>query len=483
MTASNDTPFPDIARATAERHDMLPAGAVVLAMVSGGADSVALLHLLARGDLGADRRVSALHVNHLLRGEAADGDEAFVCTLCERLGVTLAVERVDVAAYAAEHGLNLEDAGRQVRYALADTALDDACAEAGISPAVGRIAVAHTRDDRHETFLMRLSQGAGAAGLTTLAPVRDRVVRPLIDAGRDDVRGWLQLLGEQWREDESNTDTSRLRARVRADLLPLLRDINPRFDEALARTIEVLADESALLGEMADAFGRDFARRSGDAVEFDCAMMATLSTPMRRRTVRAALFAAFPAASRLEFEHVEALVRGVEQDGFARDLPGGLSARTRYGTMTVSCADEGARALAPGLLRIPGTLALGDAGTIHARMVDPRTADGGRDTAVFDADALGSELEVTGVREGDRMRPLGMEGSRKLSDMLVDAKVPRRMRAVVPVVRSGGTVVWLAGVRMAEEYKVTSETRAAVELAWRRPGSDPGSESPATERT
>lgn len=463
--------LPDIARASVARHDMLPPGSVVLAMVSGGADSTALLHLLADGALGADLRLSALHVNHSIRGADADGDEAFVRTFCERLGVPLEVEHVDVPAYAREHGLNLEDAGRRVRRAAADSRLDAACEAAGVPESAGRIAIAHNRDDRHETFVMRLAQGTGAAGLTTLAPVRGRIVRPLIDVSRTEIREWLGLLGEDWREDATNADTTRLRARVRADVLPVLRDINPGFDEALARTIQVLADESDLLGMMAEAFARDFARRNGEAVEFDSVMMGTLSLPMRRRTVRAALFTAFPEASRLDFQHVEALTHGVLTDGFARDLPEGLCARTRYGTMAVFRASVEEPLLAQGMLNLPGALDLGRGGTITAEFVAPDTSDQGTERVVLSADSLGSQLEVTALREGDRMRPLGMTGSRKLADMLVDAKVPRQMRRAVPVVRHGDTVVWLAGVRLAEEYKVTTDTNTALLLSWEREAS------------
>ncbi|MHB9004653.1 MAG: tRNA lysidine(34) synthetase TilS [Coriobacteriia bacterium] len=477
MTNADTTPaggnpgahdLPDTARATTARHDMLPDGSVVLAMVSGGADSTALLLLLADGTLGANLRVSVLHVNHMIRGAEADADEAFVRGLCESLGVPCAVQRVDVPAFARDRGLNLEDAGRRVRHAAADTYLDAACAAAGAPADAGRIAIAHNRDDRHETFLMRLAQGTGAAGLTTLAPIRGRIVRPLIDVSRAEIREWLGLLGHEWREDATNADTSRLRARVRADLLPVLRDINPGFDGALARTIEVLADESELLGEMADAFARDFAGRDGEAVEFDSTLMATLSIPMRRRTIRAALFAAFPESSRLEFGHVEALTAGVMQEGFARDLPEGLSARTRYGTMAVFRIRAEGPVLAHGVLDIPGNIDLGPGGVIDAELVAPDTSDRGPDRVVMSADSLGDRLQVTPFEPGDRMRPLGMAGSRKLADMLVDAKVPRELRRTIPVVRDGETVVWLAGVRLAEEYKVTNETKTALLLTWNR---------------
>lgn len=462
------TSLPDIASTTLDRYDMLPQGAVVVVMLSGGADSVSLLRVLAALAPGAALTLSALHVNHLLRAEASDEDESFVRELCASLCIPLRVERVDVAGLAELEGLNLEDAGRRVRYELAAEEIDARCAAAGEPADMGRIAVAHTRDDRTETFMMRLAQGAGATGLTTLKPRRGRIIRPLIDAGRTEVREYLELLGQSWREDESNTDTSRLRARVRHELLPLMRAINPQFDTSLARTIEVLAEEDLLLAEMAHAFAHDFATSSGERVEFDCAMMATLSLPMRRRTVRSAVLDAFPEASRLEFEHVEALVQGLATEGFARDLPFGLRAEQRYGTMSVSRTVEGNRSVASGLLLIPGIADLGPAGTMHVNRVEAVIGDEGPDIAVIDAAAVGGELSVGPYREGDRISPLGMMGSKKVSDLLIDAKVPKALRHEVPVVRDGDRIVWVAGVRMSESYKVTSATTDAIRLVWER---------------
>ncbi len=466
----------DIACATVARYDLLPPESVVVVMVSGGADSVALLHLLAAGELGADLPVSALHVNHLLRGADADTDESFVCDLCERLGVGLRVVRFDVAAYAAEVGLNLEDAGRKVRYRFAAEEIDARCDAAGTPREGGRIAVGHTRDDRLETFLMRLAAGAGATGLTSLRPARDRIVRPLADAPRALVRDHLALLGESWREDASNADTTRLRARVRHELLPLLREISPQVDEAVARSLEILSAEDGLLAEMAGAYARDFTTVAEGRLHLDRAMMATLSLPMRRRTVRAALARIFPEASRLEFDHIEALVEACAapvSTSFARDLPGGLRAGSEYGTIIVSRTGEEPRALAPSLLLIPGTAELGDAGRLHAEETGSGDVSGHARSVVIDAGLVAGTLSVAGPRTGERMRPLGMPGTKKLSDLLVDAKVPARLRPLTPVVRDGERVVWLAGVRMSEDYRVTPLTTRPVRLTWEHDESAP----------
>lgn len=468
--------LPDSAQTLVRDYDMLPEGAVALALVSGGADSIALLELLALGAVGSVDSLEVLHVNHLLRGEESDADEAFVVARCSELGVACRSVRFDVAAYAADEGLNLEDAGRRVRYRFADEAADELCELAAHPASAARIAVAHSLDDRIETFFMRAIAGAGAGGLASIAPVRGRVVRPLLGTSRAQIRDWLRSRGVTWREDASNRDTERVRALVRHELIPLAESVNPRFRETLARSMDLLADDDELLTEMATAFARDFAEIDPIAgeVAFDRALMRSLSRPMARRTVRAALALALPEASRLEFAHVDAVTQGFADDAFARDLSQGLRAASEYGKMIVTRVGGETPSVAPTLLSIPGIVDLGEAGRVSASVVSPDDVSGTPESVVIDSTSLGDSLVVDRARAGDRMRPLGMEGTRKLSEMLVDAKVPRRNRALVPVVRDGERVVWLAGVRMSEEYRVGPTTISAVRLEWTDGNLKPG---------
>jgi len=459
--------LPDIARATVAEHDMLSPGAPVVVLVSGGADSMALLRLFAAGEFGEELCLSVLHVNHLLRGSESDADEAFVVESCVELGVPCRAVRVDVATYSAEAYLNLEDAGRKVRYRLAAEEADTRAAEHGLKPRAARIAVAHTLDDRIETFLMRLLSGAGAGGLASIRHVRGRIVRPLLDVPRAGVRAWLtEQDGAIWREDVSNIDITRMRARIRHELVPVLVGIEPALYTTLARTMRVLADEDALLSEMATAFAGDFAAEGTEEgeVALDRAKMLTLSPAMRRRTIRAAVQDTFAeAASRLESEHVEAIAAGLAEDGFARDLPGGLRAFLEYDRICIAHRGERPLAVAPCLLPIPGVAELGRIGSIVAEEADPDDTTGGAFNVVVDVGET-TALTVGPSSPGERMRPLGMSGTKKLSDLLSEEKIPSRKRSGVPVVRDGERVVWLAGVKMSDEYKVTPHTRRAVRL-------------------
>jgi len=454
----------DIAAATAASHSMFAGAAPIVVMVSGGADSVSLLRAVAAGVFGP-LSASALHIDHRLRGEASDGDAAFVRALCGELGVECRVVSVDVEGFAAEHGLNLEDAGRRVRYREADSELDRRCAAEGAAAADGRIVTAHTLDDRAETTLMRLAQGAGAAGLISLGYTRGRVVRPLLDCTRADVVAYLGELGQDWREDATNLDTTRLRARVRAELMPLLRGINPRFDDAIARTLAVLGDEDALL----DGLAREAAAKAAEVVAgeigIDREALASSPRALQRRVVRLLLAEAFPEASRLEFEHIEAVCDGLSDRTFVRDLPGGLRAFAEYGRLIISRSAVATGRLASFELPVPGIVDLQGVGRITAEPGGAHPASDPMET-LLDADSLGGPLTVGPVVAGDRIRPFGMHGTRKVSDVLIDAKVPARRRGEVPVVRDGERIVWVAGVKSSEDCRVGPDTRRTVRLVW-----------------
>jgi len=406
-----------VLRALAAWREKVPSG--LLVGVSGGADSVALLHAL----LALGYRPHVCHLNHCWRGAASDADAAFVRQLARQLGLPVTIQARKVA--------HSEDAARRARQIF----FERVAKKTGSSTLV----LAHTADDQAETFLLRLLRGAGPAGLGGMWADRRigqlRVVRPLLEVTRSEIIKYLKSHHLTWREDASNADRRYLRNRIRHELLPLLeRDYNPGIRKVLRRTAEILRAEAA-----------------NDPV-------AT-----RRRAIREWL-------DDLSFEHIEA-VRQLATGGEVH-LPGGVRVCSEYGrlrktagrgTPVAACwplAENGETAISELCVRFhakPGV-----AETCYNYNKFPRPAGKGE---CFDADALGAEPFVRTWREGDVFQPLGMTGTKKLQDFFVDEKVPRRQRGRLPLVcAADGRIAWVVGYRMADPFKVTEQTRRVLRL-------------------
>ena len=466
------------------KRGLLPrAGTPVVAMVSGGCDSVALLRAVCalheELELGPVRIV---HVNHMIRGADADADEEFVRALCTCLDVPLSVHHVDIPALVeATHG-NLENVARLERYRIADEELDALCDDAGAHHEDGRIFVAHTASDRAETFFMRAIAGAGSGSLSSISYLNGRIARPLLDLTRTDLEAYLEDLGpcisgttKLWCEDATNTDTDHFRAHVRANVMPAARVFNPRLEETLGRTLDILHDEDAYLAGVAGTLEKALlARTSDDAVQVDAAGLSALPRALARRVVRDAARMVVPADVRIDNWHVESVLDGVANPAFSLDLPTGANIRNEYGKLTFLRAgnrngtdDKGAPI---GWLGVPGTLELPDGTSITAELVDTdvdvRSATS--EEAYVDV-AECDRLYVTYPEPGLRMRPFGMgEGTKKVARVLIDDKVPERLRGSIPVVRTGDgpddEVVWLVGIRADNRFRVTDDTVRVVHL-------------------
>jgi tRNA(Ile)-lysidine synthase len=463
---------------TIERYGLLPPGARVIVAASGGADSTALVCLLREAAVRLRIEVVGLaHFNHRLRGEAADGDERFCRELAARFSLAFEAGRGDVREAARRLGASIEDAGRRLRYEF----LDRARAGAGAT----HVAVGHTRDDQAETVLMNLLRGAGTLGLGGMPVSRDAFVRPLIDCGHRELVEYLDAAGVAFREDESNLDRRHFRNRIRHDLVPVLERIAPAAREALARAAESARADAVYLDELAaNRLAQIAAQAPGPAVSLDAAALGSLPIALARRVASLALrqasggrFVGFDQAERLlalargtvrgprAFPGVSASITGTGQLLLVPTRGRGRAGKTETGPPRTffrkSLSIPGEADLGCGLalsseLRPAGAEAMGFAASVSS----------GR-TAVVDADLV-SGLWVRFRRPGDRVRPLGLGGHKKLQDVFVDRRVPRGERDRVPlVVDRDDRIVWVAGHAISEEFRVTGRTRAVVILTLR----------------
>ena len=322
------------------------AAAPVILMVSGGADSMALLHMAATEplDLGdgaglvrvAKERLHVLHVNHLLRGADADADQHFVQETCDSLGIHCTVLRVDVAKLAQERDGNVEEIGRRVRYDAVRELAQKLCVEQGVSRQKAKILTAHTADDRAETFMMNVMRGSGMSGLTSIPRHRGLIYRPLLDYTHDQLKDWLKARGLDWHEDATNTDTHYLRAYMRHNVLPLLKARNPMLVQTVCKIADLMTDEDDYLEAKAARKLRQITlRKSESSLVLDALKLSTTDVVIARRVVRIVARQLIPEAW-LEFRHVDAVLEAVAAGVGVANLPQNLEARVRLGTVTFS---------------------------------------------------------------------------------------------------------------------------------------------------
>jgi tRNA(Ile)-lysidine synthase len=498
---------------------MIPAGGRVLVALSGGPDSVALTLLLKElEDRGPFQVAGVAHVNHAIR-EEAKRDQAFSRELAATLGIPYFTERVDVRKVARQQRRSVEDAGRTVRYAFFRRVM----VETGIDV----VATGHSRNDQAETFLLRLMRGAGARGLAGIYPVAGRVVRPLLDVRREELREYLETRGQDYCEDSTNLDLSIPRNRIRHELIPYLeRAFTPGIIEVFAREADAArADAEHLQKEAIESsslivlrsssndtvplrpeqvmgpeggwFGPATPRLSADiaAVEIDAAGLAGLSQAVASRVVRLALSILAPDRF-VGFDHVAAVLSLAAARGGGVSLPGQQAVRRGVRIELVREPFRGFTNSFQFPLSIPGEVLLEPQGwAISAEpgsgldpcaggaqppsQTGPRLSvplsidrDSSLVTVAVRADSLVPPLGVRARRPGDRFQPPGLEGRhKKLQDFLVDRKVPVETRDSLPLVVDGkDRIVWIVGLAVGEDFRVTGPSQGVILLKARRLG-------------
>jgi tRNA(Ile)-lysidine synthase len=455
-------------------HHLVPTGQKLVVAVSGGPDSVCLLHVLCGLRRELKIELYAAHLDHRLRGKASAADAAYVAGLARKLGLPATIEARDVKAYRKESGLSLEEAAREVRYAF--------LAEVAAREGAARVAVGHTATDHVETILMHLVRGSGVRGLrgmlpSSTLPVNGKnliVIRPLLELTREETAAYCCRHRLYPRHDASNDSPELFRNRIRRELLPLLRDYNPRVDEALQRTARIAADDLSFIDNEVAVRYEKIARLENEAVILDKTYFMALPVALQRYILRRALESLLGNLKDIEAGHIEEVLAALAgPSGKAIGLPGGLSCTiepARYLLARDAAAACPFPALAkeyplqvPGRTRLPG-------GEMMASIIRRDEAGLPADdfTAFFDFDKTGADLVVRRRRAGDRFQPLGLPGLKKLGVFLIDARVPRSWRGRIPIVTAPGQIIWVTGWRIDERAKVTAGTEKVLRLEFRR---------------
>ena len=449
------------------RYRFLEGARSIVVGVSGGQDSVALLHALVSME-ELNLNVAAAHLHHGMRGEEADADQQYVRELCIRLGAEFYAERRDIYAEAECGGLNVEEAGRRARYEL----LERVATEGSLD----RIGTAHTGTDRAETLLLNILRGAGLEGLRSIPPRRGKIVRPLILATRQETGDYCDRHGLEVRVDRTNLETNHARRNLlRLSILPRIAEEFTGAERALLRVCEAIEEELDWTGPLVEEILGEATLEPGDErIVLSLARLAELPPGELHRVLRMAIEQARGDLRDVSRERIERLGRIVTEGETGKQvlLPGGWRAQRGYNELAIERAGaEETLEEESSLLPVPGTARLQGCGVeVEAELVPTpgQFIPDNRLVALMNEAAAEGGLVVRSSRPGDRFQPLGMAGTKKLQDFFVDEKAPPRERRRTPlVVDPAGRILWVVGYRLSDPARVSGDDKRVVKLTAR----------------
>ena len=448
-------------------HEMTAPGDAVIVALSGGADSVCLLTVLKQLAT-PEFLLRAVHVHHGIRGAEADRDEAFAQKLCESLSVPLCVAYCHVPAYAAEHGLSEEEAGRILRYQVLEKEAGKWERELPAGSRV-KIALAHHRDDNAETILHHLLRGSGLTGLAGIRPVQGRRIRPLLCVGREEIRAYLEAGHISWCEDSTNQSPDYTRNRIRSQVLPLLKTaVNEQAEEHILQAGQIIGQADAYLRQQAEEIWQEaVCGQEEDLAAIPLTAFARQPEILKTYLIRHMLDQLHPGWKDIGSRHFTAIAELAGKPvGSRLDLPGGLMARTGYETLEIVRKTE---------REVSVKTESGADGEIHGRQTVPelhmtvfsRQKDQeipkNQYTKWFDYDKIKGTLSVRTRRTGDYLiLPSG--GSKTIARYMIDEKIPKEKREQILLLAEGSHVLWVVGFRISEYYKIEEHTENILQV-------------------
>ncbi len=491
------------------RNSLIQSGENMVVGVSGGADSVCLLRMLAGWQNEFDIKLHVAHLNHQLRGAESEGDAKYVADLAHRLDIPVTIGKRDVAAYRSRRNCPIEEAARELRY--------DFLTKVACDVGARRVAIGHTKDDQVETVLMHILRGTGISGLCGLEPLAPIplgrsglkaqnlglvVIRPLLDISRQETLDYCQERQLRPRFDSSNLSVSLLRNRLRLELIPLLEKYNPSVGQALLRLAKIAKDDSSFIEQQALQLWDELSRQEKDAVYLDKKQIGSLPAALQSRLIRLAVDRVLGDTRDIEASHIGA-IRGLLAKPAGREvsLPHGLICQSGYDEVVIASQSDvpcwingggewGSLPMLQGEfpLNVPGETSLpgwqviasitpGEVASLSLRGTFPlprretikvRVESRSNLAAELDLDKVGTELFVRQRQPGDKFQPLGMKMSKKLQDFMVDAKIPLSWRQHIPLVCSPRQTIWVVGWRIDEGVKITEATKEILHIEFHR---------------
>ena len=447
------TQFENTVEATVQKYNMLTPGDTVIAGVSGGADSVAMLYTLWKMSQKYNLRLVCVHLNHGIRGDEARRDERFVCSLSHKLGIKCICEYKDIPTIAKNNGLSEELAGRNERYSLFEAV---AKAEDGT-----KIAVAHNKNDCAETVLMKLARGATLNGLRGIAPVNGKIIRPLIECDRASIEAYLANIGQEYMTDSTNADTKYTRNLVRNEIIPLMQRINPGFVNTVYNNSKSIADDDDFIEQCANnVYDRCVSCRNGIAkIDLNC--FEPLHISLKKRIILYAVSCVKGDKRDIEQKHIDILTSKLAT-GKSFDIGAGLTAYTEYDTLCIAKETSAAENYEFDI--IPGNrYSLCDR-CIFFEITDNNDMSDKSCMYINADDIDGKRIVLRNRRDGDRFAPSGMNGTKKLKSFFIDNKISQAERAITPLLCIDGEIAAVLGHRVSSRFVVTDKTKKILKV-------------------
>jgi tRNA(Ile)-lysidine synthase len=447
----------------------------VIVGVSGGPDSVCLLHILKRiSDSYMKIKIVAAHINHMLRMEESDGDEEYVKRLCKELGIVLYVKRVDVKFYAKEHSVSVEVAGRKIRYDFFKEVADKYKNNL-------KIAVGHNRNDRVETILMNLFRGTGPEGISGMKIKTGNIIRPLLLTGREEIEEYCRTNFLNPRCDSSNLRNDYTRNKIRNILIPYINKVlKINSGNSVYRFVSLLDDELDFIREYAEKCYEECTSetKSVSKAVLNLGYFNNYHIALQKRVIRMAVEKINGNLNEIENIHVENAVKLCMEGktGSILHMPGGIRVYKSYDSVSIffQKEDKNENTDFCKMVIIPGKTYLSDISAVVRSSLFKHNGDVEKYRQIkkdsfiqyFDYETLCKEFYIRNRRRSDRFIPLGMSGTKKLKDFFIDEKIPVNKRNVLPLIAEGNEIIWVIGYRTGEKFKVTAKTRTVLKLEY-----------------
>jgi tRNA(Ile)-lysidine synthase len=443
---------------TVKKHSMLSGEERVLIALSGGPDSVCLIHVLNNLKDNFKLDLYAIYIDHGLRPDETDSEIEFCKNLCKSLDIPFIIKSINVKSYVQELKINIQEAARQLRYRTFE--------ETAYEINAHKIALGHTADDQAETVLMRLFRGSGTTGLSGIPPVRAAIIRPLIEIERKEIEQFLDDGKIDFIVDSSNLKKDYLRNKIRLSLIPLLKGFNPDIIETLSKTAEIFRDEERFFTILVTkTMMKLISRKTDTRIELFLAPLEIMDKIIMRRVLRRAIDETIGLRG-INFVHIEDIIELIKKGkpGDRLYLPRGIKVIKEYSTLTFT--SEPPVCLNTYTFEVPGEVILKEGKVVIKASLENDVDDygDGKSMAVFDGDKTGTFLIIRPREKGDVFYPSGFGKRKKLQDYFVDEKVPRDERDRIPLLVSGKDIVWVMGYRADERFKVTESTKKVLRL-------------------